>query len=126
MADPHSPTSRRCMQGKAATTRMDLLAKGGRPGLPPVRCWCWTAAVVLATQPAHAQVAGGIDPQTALTNLETYGFSAAGAAISLICLFKGSHAVAEGRHLFPFVGGALGGIILAFGGPYILQHMGVG
>lgn len=83
-------------------------------------------AVAIVSQPAFAQVTGGIDPETALTNLETYGFGAAGAAISLICLFKGSHAVAEGRHLFPFIGGALGGIILAFGGPYILQRMGVG
>jgi len=85
-----------------------------------------TAAVVLAAQPAVAQVSGGVDPETALSNLETYGFGAAGAAISLICLFKGSHAVAEGRHLMPFVGGALGGIVLAFGGPYLLQRMGAG
>jgi len=85
-----------------------------------------TTAFVAVSYPAFAQVTGGIDPETALTNLETYGFGAAGAAISLICLFKGSHAVAEGRHLFPFIGGALGGIILAFGGPYILQRMGVG
>lgn len=102
-----------------------LLVKG-RETMRRLYGAAWVAAVVLATQPAQAQVAGGIDPQTALSNLETYGFSAAGAAISLICLFKGSHAVAEGRHLFPFVGGALGGIILAFGGPYILQRMGVG
>ena len=124
MADPAFAT-RPLHAGEAATTRMDLLAKG-RSTTCRLYGLALTAAVVLATQPAHAQVAGGIDPQTALTNLETYGFGAAGAAISLICLFKGSHAVAEGRHLFPFVGGALGGIILAFGGPYILQHMGVG
>ena len=79
------------------------------------------AAVALAAQPALAQVSGGVDPETALSNLQTYGFGAAGAAISLICLFKGSHAVAEGRHLLPFIGGALGGIVLAFGGPYLLQ-----
>lgn len=85
-----------------------------------------TATIVVVSSPAFGQVTGGIDPETALSNLETYGFGAAGAAISLICLFKGSHAVAEGRHLFPFIGGALGGIILAFGGPYILQRMGVG
>lgn len=84
-----------------------------------------TTAWLFAAPPAFAQVAGGIDPETALNNLETYGFGAAGAAISLICLFKGTHAVAEGRHLLPFVGGAVGGIILAFGGPYILQRMGV-
>ncbi len=83
-----------------------------------------TAAV--AARPALAQVSGGVDPQSALQSLQTYGMGAAGAAISIICLFKGGHAVAEGRHLLPYIGGAVGGIILAFGGGYLLQHIGVG
>jgi len=83
--------------------------------------------VVLATaSPAFAQVSGGVDPQSALQSLLTYGMGAAGAAISIICLFKGGHAVAEGRHLLPYIGGAVGGIILAFGGGFLLQHIGVG
>jgi len=88
---------------------IDLVMKG-REAVRRLYGLALTATVALAARPALAQVTGG----------------AAGAAISLICLFKGSHAVAEGRHLLPFVGGALGGIILAFGGPYILQRMGVG
>ena len=79
-----------------------------------------------AATPALAQVAGGVDPQSALQSLLTYGMGAAGAAISIICLFKGGHAVAEGRHLLPYIGGAVGGIILAFGGGFLLQHIGVG
>ena len=83
-------------------------------------------AFTIMTSPALAQVAGGVDPQSALQSLLTYGMGAAGAAISIICLFKGGHAVAEGRHLLPYIGGAVGGIILAFGGGFLLQHIGVG
>ena len=39
--------------------------------------------------------------------------------------FKGTHAVAEGRHLAPYIGSAIGGMVLAFGGAYILTHYGV-
>jgi type IV secretory pathway VirB2 component (pilin) len=84
------------------------------------------AACTIIASPALAQVAGGVDPQSALQSLLTYGMGAAGAAISIICLFKGGHAVAEGRHLLPYIGGAVGGIILAFGGGFLLQHIGVG
>ncbi len=95
-------------------------------------CSCWAGitatavALVVLASPAFAQVAGGVDPQSALQSLLTYGMGAAGAAISIICLFKGGHAVAEGRHLLPYIGGAVGGIILAFGGGFLLQHIGVG
>jgi len=84
------------------------------------------ATFVITMNPALAQVSGGVDPQSALQSLLTYGMGAAGAAISIICLFKGGHAVAEGRHLLPYIGGAVGGIILAFGGGFLLQHIGVG
>ncbi len=84
------------------------------------------AVAFVTVSPALAQVAGGVDPQSALQSLLTYGMGAAGAAISIICLFKGGHAVAEGRHLLPYIGGAVGGIILAFGGGFLLQHIGVG
>ncbi len=82
--------------------------------------------LALIVHPVVAQVSGGVDPQSALQSLLTYGMGAAGIAISLICLFKGGHAVAEGRHLLPYIGGAIGGIILAFGGGFLVQHMGVG
>jgi type IV secretory pathway VirB2 component (pilin) len=84
------------------------------------------AALSLIAPSALAQVSCGVDPQSALQSLLTYGMGAAGAAISIICLFKGGHAVAEGRHLLPYIGGAIGGIILAFGGGFLLQHIGVG
>ena len=51
--------------------------------------------------------------------------SLVGVAIPVICAFKGAHAVAEGRHLGPYVGSAIGGMVLAFGGAYILTHYGV-
>ena len=48
-----------------------------------------------------------------------------GVAIPIICAVKGAHAVAEGRHLAPYLGSAIGGMVLAFGGAYILTHYGV-
>ena len=84
----------------------------------------WT---VLAADPAMAvvNVSGGIDPTTGLTTLGSWILSLVGVAIPIICAFKGTHAVAEGRHLAPYIGSAIGGMVLAFGGAYILTHYGV-
>src|SRR3954451_8495106 len=88
-----------------------------------------TAPLLLATaaQPAFAvvNVSGGVDPTTGLTTLGSWVLSLVGIVIPLICAFKGAHAVAEGRHLGPYVGSAVGGMVLAFGGAYILSHYGV-
>lgn len=84
------------------------------------------AIAVLAAQPALAvTVAGGVDPTTGLTTLGSWILSLVGVAIPIICAFKGTHAVAEGRHLAPYIGSAIGGMVLAFGGAYILTHYGV-
>jgi len=82
---------------------------------------------VLAAEPAAAavNVSGGIDPTTGLTTLGSWILSLVGVAIPIICAFKGTHAVAEGRHLAPYIGSAIGGMVLAFGGAYILTHYGV-
>jgi hypothetical protein len=81
----------------------------------------------LGVQPALAaiNVAGGVDPTTGLTVLGSWIMSLVGVCIPIICAFKGAHAVAEGRHLAPYVGSAIGGMVLAFGGAYILSHYGV-
>ena len=84
------------------------------------------AVLAVAAQPAFAvNVSGGIDPTTGLTLLGSWVLSLVGIAIPVICAFKGAHAVAEGRHLGPYVGSAIGGMVLAFGGAYILSHYGV-
>ena len=84
------------------------------------------AASAVAAQPALAvSISGGIDPTTGLTLLGSWVLSLVGVAIPVICAFKGAHAVAEGRHLGPYVGSAIGGMVLAFGGAYILSHYGV-
>ena len=70
-------------------------------------------------------VTGGVDPTTGLQTLATWIFTLVGVAIPTICAFKGAHAVAAGRHLLPYVGSAIGGSVLAFGGAYLLQHYGV-
>jgi hypothetical protein len=74
---------------------------------------------------AAVNVSGGIDPTTGLTTLGSWILSLVGVAIPIICAFKGTHAVAEGRHLAPYIGSAIGGMVLAFGGAYILTHYGV-
>lgn len=85
-----------------------------------------SAAALITAQPAAAvTIAGGIDPTTGLTLLGSWVLSLVGVAIPVICAFKGAHAVAEGRHLGPYVGSAVGGMVLAFGGAYILNHYGV-
>jgi hypothetical protein len=89
-----------------------------------------TALVTIAAfaaRPATAavNVSGGIDPTTGLTTLGSWILSLVGVAIPIICAFKGTHAVAEGRHLAPYIGSAIGGMVLAFGGAYILTHYGV-
>jgi len=82
--------------------------------------------MALAAPGAVAQtVTGGVDPTTGLTTLSSWIFNLVGIAIPTICAFKGAHAVAEGRHLAPYVGAAIGGSVLAFGGSYLLQHYGV-
>lgn len=81
--------------------------------------------VFSATQAFAQAVTGGVDPTTGLTVLGTWILSLVGIAIPIICAFKGAHAVAEGRHLGPYVGSAIGGMVLAFGGAYILTHYGV-
>jgi hypothetical protein len=83
-------------------------------------------AAVVAQSAAAQTITGGVDPTTGLTTLSSWIFSLVGVAIPTICAFKGAHAVAEGRHLAPYVGTAIGGSVLAYGGHYLLQHYGVG
>jgi hypothetical protein len=95
-----------------------------RPSLPFALPVTFAA---FAARPATAavNVSGGIDPTTGLTTLGSWILSLVGVAIPIICAFKGTHAVAEGRHLAPYIGSAIGGMVLAFGGAYILTHYGV-
>ena len=85
-----------------------------------------TTAVAAAASPASAAaLAGGIDPGVGLTGLGSWMLTVVGVAIPVICAWKGTHAVAEGRHLGPYVGSAIGGMGLAFGASYILTHYGI-
>jgi hypothetical protein len=94
---------------------------------PPLSFVLLATLAALAADPAMAavNVTGGIDPTTGLTTLGSWILSLVGVAIPIICAFKGTHAVAEGRHLAPYIGSAIGGMVLAFGGAYILTHYGV-
>jgi hypothetical protein len=74
---------------------------------------------------ARAQAVGGaIDPTTGLSQLAPWLLTLAGGAITIITMYKGAHAVAEGRSLGPAIVGMISGIAICYGGYYILQHYG--
>ncbi len=81
--------------------------------------------LLVVAGPAMAVVSGGIDPVSGLTRFSTYALQAAGVIIPLICVGKGMHAVMDGRHLGPYIYTAIGGMVLAFGGAFILSQYGV-
>ena len=85
----------------------------------------YTAAFLaaLSVQPVLAQgVQGGIDPETGMKTLWQYLMVLGGITIPLICTFKGVHAVADGRSLMPYIGSAIGGMVLCFGGAYLTAN----
>ena len=82
--------------------------------------------VLLVARGAMAQaVTGAIDPATGLANLSPYILGLATAAITIITMWKGAHAVAEGRSLGPHVCALVGGLALAVGGYYVMNKFGV-
>ena len=91
----------------------------------PLRA-AFAALLATAASPAFAvSVSGGIDPNVGLSTLLPWALRLAGLAICGVCIVKGSHAVAEGRALAPYIGSAIGGTALAFGAPYLLTVYGV-
>ena len=83
-------------------------------------------AVVAFSNSALAQtVSGAIDPATGLNNLAPYFLTLVAAGMVLIAAYKGTHAFAEGRSIGPTVVGLVSGLVLAFGGYYILSKYGV-
>ena len=86
----------------------------------PLSCAALPALMANRAVSQVLNVTGGVDPTTGLQTLATWIFTLVGVAIPTICAFKGAHAVAEGRHLLPYVGSAIGGSVLAFGGAYLL------
>nr|WP_294566706.1 TrbC/VirB2 family protein [uncultured Rhodopila sp.] len=81
-------------------------------------------ACTLIAAPAFAQ--GSVDPATSLQSILTWGLTIAGIVIAVICLFKGIHAVADGRHIGPTLIGLVVGTAICFGGAAIVTHFGVG
>ena len=85
------------------------------------------AVLAVAVHPSLALAAaqaltGGVDPATGLGTLGSWLLGLAGVAIPIICAVKGTHAVAEGRHLMPYLGAAVGGSVMCFGGSYLLAN----
>lgn len=81
--------------------------------------------LVCVGQPAFAIVTGGVDPSTTLQSLYTYALPIGGSAICVTSIVKGAHAAMDGRSFKPHLAGLAGGAGLAYGGPYLLQHMGL-
>ncbi len=94
--------------------------------LPLVRLVALAAVITLAAVPAFAQaVSGSIDPSTGLSNLSTYFLGLIATVMVIVAGWKGTHAFMEGRSIGPTAVGLVAGLVLAFGGYYILQHYGV-
>jgi len=100
-----------------AQPRSPLLAKAAAFGSAAL-----AAAYPSLALAVTASLTGSQDPSTALQTLGTWLLGLAGVAIPIICAVKGTHAVAEGRHLQPYFGAAIGGMVLCFGGSYILAN----
>ena len=75
-------------------------------------------------QAAHAGVSGGIDPQTGLSNLLSYGMTLAQIVCAILILFIGFRAFQGGHAIGTVLTGILAGLAIVFGGPYIMQHYG--
>ncbi len=85
-----------------------------------------TLPLVVVAVSAHAQtVSGAVDPATGINNLAVYMLTLVGAVMVIVAAWKGTHAFMEGRSIGPTAVGLLAGLVLAFGGYYILQKYGV-
>ena len=85
-----------------------------------------TLSVMVAAKSAFAQsVSGSVDPATGLSSLSTYVLGLVATVMVIVAAWKGTHAFMEGRSIGPIAVGLLAGLVLAFGGYYILQHYGV-
>jgi hypothetical protein len=83
-------------------------------------------SLLVAAKSASAQaVAGSVDPATGLNTLSTYVLGLVSAVMVIVAAWKGTHAFMEGRSIGPIAVGLLAGLVLAFGGYYILQRYGV-
>lgn len=80
--------------------------------------------LALTREAAAQAVAGSVDPETGLAALAPYLLILATAAIVITCMYKGAHAVMEGRSFGPIVAGLVAGLALTFGGYYVLTNYG--
>lgn len=87
---------------------------------------CGALALVFASAAVPAFAQGSVDPATSLQSILTWGLTIAGIVIAVICMFKGIHAVADGRHIGPILIGLIVGTVICFGGAAIVTHFGVG
>jgi len=81
---------------------------------------------IVGLRAARAQaVSGSVDPSTGLGTLAPYLLGIAATGIVIVAMWRGGVAVAEGRSLGPTIAGFIGGMVICFGGYYIMQHYGV-
>ncbi|MBS0984275.1 hypothetical protein [Gluconobacter cerinus] len=83
------------------------------------------AAMALSTATPAWALSGAVDPTSGLSQLAPWWLGLCESAIIIICMYKGVHAVGEGRSLGPTLIGFVAGTLLAVGGYYGLSHMGV-
>jgi uncharacterized membrane protein YdcZ (DUF606 family) len=88
---------------------------------------CAAALFCTAAEPAFATLSavGAVDPTSALTTFVSYLMGFAGLVFICIFVFKGIQAATDGRHFGPAAAALIGGVLLCFGGYYILTRLGV-
>ena len=104
----------------------NLVSRSQRSISRATRLGAAALSVMVAARSAFAQsVSGSVDPATGLNALSTYVLGLVSAVMVIVAAWKGTHAFMEGRSIGPIAVGLLAGLVLAFGGYYILQRYGV-
>lgn len=78
-----------------------------------------TAAVIVGSISAHAQIIGG-DPETLMTNIADYGVRLCQAICAIAAMYKGAEVWAGTHNIWHSASYLLGGAGLALGVPVLL------
>ncbi|MGC9272169.1 TrbC/VirB2 family protein [Acidiphilium sp.] len=79
--------------------------------------------VLMMPAVAHAQaISGGVDPTTILQNIASFILGPFGVTLAVLAVIGVGFAFMLGRAGLGLIGGVLGGLVLIFGGSYIINQ----
>jgi type IV secretion system protein VirB2 len=79
--------------------------------------------VLMMPAVAHAQsISGGVDPTTILQNIASFILGPFGITLAVLAVIGIGFAFMLGRAGLGLIGGVLGGLVLVFGGSYIINQ----